>query len=793
MKSKKNHKTRNNKTYKNKRIFKSKNNKTYKKQKYVGSGPFDKIITPGLTKFKQKQNKDSLTSVSRLFTGTNQSLKPNFNATPLISNINTISNIKMQEDIKKRFGTVIGKNPAIKPKLKSDSLFDTINTKPIQELKIDIKKKFNKLMNEYDKISDPVYNVEMNEYGRYPAFFKKVPENMRKPGDIEPYLNQGEESWKSFKQARGVEEFLRQSKLHKKMYKKEDDEEKKEDDEEKKEDDEEEKITDIADFVKKSTETQQLKMDISNLGRSIKIGAPIPIFTQLYISDLIKNGAFQSKFNAELDTIFKKIRNVNLREKVIEYNNQTISQENIGFIGWTKAAALTGYNMLSPSKDYIIKKTAQSVAIAKTNVVNNYIVKGTYNTLFRALPVGIKTTYGLLDWGLLQSIAAMISMTNEKLDWTKTENLDQYNKNLTITLDVVLPVLLKDLTNQGCNKALINISKRVINPITVTKIASSIQEKTKTNVNFSQLADSSTDFCNKILPIISEQFKKHGFSKGIGDNARDLLNNYLDTSLSLAKDILWDFLKNNTRAVFEEIDSDIDVSIESNFIYDPEMSETDLQNLRRQYNDIFQGITLKIIANKLNEKASEIRNFLSSTINKETIKTKVTYLLHKPFLPEIQEGEEEIKDNLVNFTQDKVKISEFITNLGPSIQKLLILWNKEIHKQGVTDEFSSVDCLLNVLDIRINTLLDETCKVYAKSLLPKELCSKKFIDLVSIFYTKPLSDVTIDDVKNSIKNIIINFMVKNIQEKTLYFGKTIEKVFGNYTDAYFTLDYMVIN
>jgi len=708
--------------------------------------------------------------------------------------MNATYSAKIQDDIKKQFKNTVGPNI---PK-SSDSLFTNISKKSAEELKSDIKKKFNKIMNEYDKITDPVYHVEMNEYGRYPSFFKKVPESMKKPGDIEPYTNQGEEAWKRFKNRRNAEQFLIQREDWKRIYKKKEDDEEKEKVEEEKEeekakgveDKDEFKIEDIDDFVNESPKSQELKTDISNFGRFLKISVPVPLFAHLYLSNLEKNAAIQIKFNTELEQIFEKIKDANLKQKVIDYNNETKEQENLGFIGWTKAAALTGYDLLSPTKDYIIQKTAEGVAIAKTKIVKSVypFAEGTVNTA-RIIPLGVKTGYGLLDWGLIQSISAIISMSREKIDWSKTENLDEYNKNLSNILDTVLSLLLKDLTKQGCNENIPKILKHIINPETVDKIRSNIQEKSLTDKNLSQLVDNSNEFCNKILPIVSEQFKKNGFSKGIGPKATELLDNYLDNSLELAKEIVWDMFENVTTENFNKLYANIESDIESNLIYDPEnLSEKELQKLKEMYNDTFKISSLKVSINELKEKAFEGYQFIKSKIDKQTSEEIDKILNKNPIPPLIQEEEENLKENLVNFTQDKVKISEFITNLVPTIGKLLLLWKDEIYKQNISDEFSSVDCLLNVLDLRINTLLDETCKVYAKGLLPQELCSEKFIELVSNFYTKPQDDINIDDVKKSIKNIVINLMINKVKDKTIILDEFVEKVGKSYIDMFLTFD-----
>jgi hypothetical protein len=217
---KKKHKTKKHKIHKHKQS--RKNNKT---KKYLGSGLLDKLVTTGLSKVIKKQNIAPLSTVATAFSGTTQKYTgPNLN--PLINNVSKIHSLKIKEDIKKSF---------------------------------------NQVMNKYDESTSlSVPHVEMNEYGRYPLFFKKVPESQRKPGDIEPYLNQGEEAYKGYKTRVGTEEYFRQSQYQKKLYKKNEDE--KEDEDENKEDEFiMEEIDEIDDFVQKSPEAPQLIQNISKL------------------------------------------------------------------------------------------------------------------------------------------------------------------------------------------------------------------------------------------------------------------------------------------------------------------------------------------------------------------------------------------------------------------------------------------------------------------------------------------------------------------------------------------------
>ena len=269
------------------------------------------------------------------------------------------------------------------------------------------------------------------------------------------------------------------------------------------------------------------------------------------------------------------------------------------------------------------------------------------------------------------------------------------------------------------------------------------------------------------------------------------MNNYLDTSLSLAKDIIWDMFDTITLKNLRNLNSTID---SGNIPDSDTASEQESQKMKQLYDDLFQKISINVVIDELEKIADKSYKFLSSTINSSIIKQEVKKINDNTVPPVIQKEEENIKDNLVNFAEDKVKIGDFITNLLPSIEKLLLLWDKEIYKQSGKSGFSYTVCLLNVLDLRINTLLDETCKIYAKGLLSQTACSDHFKDFVGNFYTKPATDITIDDVKESLKSIIINLMIKNLKDKKITINIDDEEfMYQSFTYQYFMFDKAIVD
>ena len=718
-----------------KQLIKSKN----RTKKYLGSGRFDNLAKTVLTKVPPK------------FRGPNA------------------------------LGTAAGVvNPGQKtingfPKPNQQNLIDSQNRAQREQMKSDMKKTYYKFMNKLDEYTvPPEQHLPMNEYGRYPSFFKKVPEEMQKPGDIEPYVNEGEESWKKYKWDKTKEEYFRQSTpdYMKKFYKPPE----KKTEEEKEEDD-----FDFGLEVPHDFREAKLKKiyDHDEVIHTPIVKPTYPLAYQIFLT-AAKELKINERYTEKVEnTIENNIQDASLKEKVIEYNNETKSSDDVGFIGWKQAAFLAKFDLSSPLLNTVIDKTAQGVAIAKS------IVVGTYNVTHRTIPLGIKTGYGLMDWGLVKSIVSIVNMGFSKdIDWENPENLDEYNKTLVGILDPVLNTVLKDLLNKGCGEVIPQILGSVINKGTVSLITSGLQEARQEDTKLDNLLDTSNEYCNKIVPVVADFFKKNGFSKGIGEEATLLLTEYNEKAFSLFKSILWDILRNSwSNTSFDITYSDGDVSLEYKIIT-PNSEEND-SKLKEYFNEIFKNSSISSVIKVLTEEVNAAFDSMEN-VNKEQVNEKIKEYTTTVPEPEIVSEETKIKDSFDNTLKDTVSIGDFITNLIPSIQKLLVLWNKEISKQE-SNEYSTAICLLNVLDLRINTLLKETCEIYAKTLvgnvIPSEVCSEKFYKIASIIYDKPINDKTevsrqdIDYTKGVIKRLITNIILELIKNKSISFKDEFWKSF----------------
>lgn len=661
---------------------------------------------------------------------------------------------------------------------------------------------FNKAMNKYDEVIYPHTHIPMDKHGRYPAFYRNTPESLRKPGNIQQYKNIHEEGWKNFKSEEGWNDNFRQNVdtvFKNTLYKKQREEDENENENKGQGQGAEDIDIDVIDnSFKKSPEYPEVVSRIQRLGTLNNFDTPL--FTQLYIKNLELNYKFQFEFKDKLDNIIQNnIDDQKLKSEIIKYNNELQNQENINFIGWTASALLTGYNIASSKINDVIQKTAEGVAIAKCIVVNNYLKLPTY--LSRSIPLGISTGIGLMDWGLFQSVSALTNMGLSKdIDWKKQENLDEYNKNLVTTLDIVLNIVLKDLTKKGCKVAIPKIVGNIINKQTINIISEGLQKESEKNRSLSELLNTTNDYCNKILPSVAKYYRNNGFSKGIGDEANEMLTEFNGKAFTLSKNIFWEICKNTWNEGKLEIKYS-DTSGEAELQFNNVGENPEEQPITKSdFDSIFNRETLntfiKIIVSEAEKAYDTFSNINHSEVIDE-IKEKYINVPDSELPQPIIEEETKMKEDLDNTLKDRVSVGDFITNLVPSIANLLLLWNKEIYKTDNTlnNEAVYLDSLLNVVDLRINTLIKETCEIHAKSLvgnvIPTEACGEKFLKIASLLYDKPINQTGVTDedlsyIKSIIRRIIINVVSEKVNEGLLPYNKFCD----SYTETLFICNAM---
>lgn len=510
---------------------------------------------------------------------------------------------------------------------------------------------------------------------------------------------------------------------------------------------------------------------------------------QIYYDDQLKN------------TIENKIQDVNLKEKIISYNNQTKETDDVGFIGWSQAALLTNFNLSAPTLNAVIENTARCVAISKSIVVGaynvgHYGVEKSFVLTHRIIPLGIKTGYGLMNWGLVKSVSALINMGYSKdIDWKDAKNLENYNTTLFSTLNDVFDVVLKDLIKKtDCKGTMSEILGQIVNKNTIEQLETRLEREREKNKGLDELLNISNEYCNKIVPAISSAIKVN--SKDLKPQVYQILTEYNDSAFPLFKNVLWNILLERFNEIssnieFESGDSPLDFKLETRISKEKELE------LKKSFNEIFNKTSLISAVKAITEEITSAYDIYIK-VDKEKVHKKVKEYVKNTPNQEITNQETEVKKNLEDDLKKKVSIEDLYKNTLPSLVKLTILWNKEIFELGY-DEYNSTVCLFNVLDLRINTLLKEVCEIHAKHLvgtiIPNEACNERTNKIAALLYDEPITKISNEDIeysKDIMKRMLINIILYLLKENLLNNLKD-NILFNTFTEGYLFLSISEIN
>lgn len=350
-----------------------------------------------------------------------------------------------------------------------------------------------------------------------------------------------------------------------------------------------------------------------------------------------------------------------------------------------------------------------------------------------------------------ETFTALSTLINLNLTWdpdadeeTMTQNYNNFYKNLIGTVLPILESTFDEYLKGGCEKTVPVILQHIFGD----NIVSNAQQKINASDLAQNVLDKTYQTCNSIAPKIANQLKTHGFKDGIGKDAKQELIQYMEETTSLCKDFVIGAIEKKLidvgeifeTALEEEIDKDLNKDINKSWI---------------------EKIFFKI--------KSEIEKFEKIDV-KHAVTTMIDNLNQNKNLQKI---EQEIATEINSKLETKVgniTIFDFYNNWRETTTHLLEAWTTEINEaipdKEHRDGYYNAKCLLNVLDLRVSTIIDNVCKIYKSDSL---LCDEKLIKDIDGVLTK-------DDIKGVLKNFAIHvFQTKKrklIQELT-YFEESI--------------------
>jgi len=348
----------------------------------------------------------------------------------------------------------------------------------------------------------------------------------------------------------------------------------------------------------------------------------------------------------------------------------------------------------------------------------------------------------------VETFTALRNLVNINLTWdpdaneeTMKENYNNFYKNLIGTVLPILESTFDEYLKKGCEKTVPLLLEHIFGH----NIVSNVQQKMNANSLAKTVLDKTNQTCNSIAPKIANQLKTHGFKYGIGKEAKQELIQYMDETTSLCKDFVIGAIEKKLIDVAE--------------IFETALEEEEIDK------DVKKAWIEKIFLNI----KSEIEKFEKIDV-KEAVTTMIANLNQNETLQEI---EEEIATEINSKLETKVgtiTILDFYNNWRETATHLLEDWTTEINNaipdKEQRDGYYNAKCLLNVLDLRVSTIIDNVCKIYKSDSL---LCDEKIIKEIDGVLTK-------DDIKDVFKNFAIHvFQTKNkklLQELT-YFEKSV--------------------
>lgn len=436
-----------------------------------------------------------------------------------------------------------------------------------------------------------------------------------------------------------------------------------------------------------------------------------------------------------------------------------------------------GYQLITPL--FIQKTISRNVP----PIIMGYGIEG--NILLKSL-----------DSGSFSSIIGMTYACLTNTDWTKKENIHNFNEDLTKTLTSILPGLFEDITKEGCKTLIPAVISQVVVEGSLLNIVlnSSYDELARENTVSGELIENLTDFGNIVVPLISQHMNKNGINCD-GDliNDKDSRINclgpagcagaekFFNKSLKLITGYISLCVKEKSKNFFRDAvmmresdyETEITEELEEITRFNKSIDEYDFSTfIGDKITDIFLSSLandvkdVRITANeRLNAElnisspyASIIRKFKGSEEERieglfeelEELVDPTAKHANPIFIREPYQSFE--PSEYINVQDGKVSIERITTKFDVSeLWKLLCMWGENIgEKIGEDKPYSQTVCLLEVIDLRLPHLLAVFLGVRDENAL-------EFADAIS---SRPFDEVIKNVVDDFVKPMAITMCIK---------------------------------
>lgn len=456
------------------------------------------------------------------------------------------------------------------------------------------------------------------------------------------------------------------------------------------------------------------------------------------------------------------------REKMLEHSlDEHIVDRIIQYLQTThyntliQQASLTNIDTSSKSTMYSVMETSASIVSTFSYYAFHHAVEAPLNTVAKTVTTVVNSTplVGSLLFHVLPDIsnfATFIAMAcsvelkylkdwklYEVINWDATtadpniykRQVEAYNKAFVKSMkDIVVGVFGNTVNN--CSTFIPIVLERIIHPKNVIAVSNTM------NRHFTPEQQETLNYlCNTFITYYIGSIETTG-SFSLDATSKRMLREIRE--LKIVKDALHASLKLGLRK-FIEINH-------TGFVSDKKEALSLLEMLERhdpRFADFFYDMVYTVIVSMVKNVYQRMKELLNIRKMAEKMYERIPEVVHHPTTPPIIVASDNLSRRIEENVRRKVSIGEFVQNCSEAILTLLQLYDDEVVSHSIPEEkpYSRQECLLNVLDLKLDSILKDVCEVFAKKQLGDTLvCTNEFRRLAGEFYDRPISEIVDDTV-----------------------------------------------
>jgi hypothetical protein len=315
--------------------------------------------------------------------------------------------------------------------------------------------------------------------------------------------------------------------------------------------------------------------------------------------------------------------------------------------------------------------------------------------------------------------------------------VETYYKSLVTSIkDIVEGVFINSANN--CSSFIPTVLSRVIHPKNISDASSLLKEK----FSDEELVKMN-NFCNKFMSYYINSIQATG-SFNLDSKAKEILMEIKDEYLQVVKDTIYFSLKSGLEKIITDISQQDDTDIELQEVKSTlKLLE---ENKDTNFSSFFDNITFESVIDFVKNTYDEMKDLLNKNLLEESVDTKTVAInINSNPSTAITAASNKLSKNIENSIKQKVRIGDFVKN-STAIITLLTLYTEEVDSHIENSKpYSQEECILNVLDLKLDSILDDVCEQFAKPQLGETLiCRDEFKRLAGEFYNKPVSEIMND-------------------------------------------------